>query len=80
MIKKLLQAAAEAGKTSALDGTLNAADLRNDKKRIAFSLAKSVAWALVQNHPAYIMLKLALWGFLALVVLILAGVIAYVAW
>lgn len=79
MIKKLLQAAAEVGKTAALDGTLNAADIRANKKKVALSLAKSVAWTLVQNHPAYIMLKLALWGFGALVLLIIAGVITYVA-
>lgn len=80
MIKKLLQAAAEAGKTAALDGTLNAADMRSGKRRIAFSLAKSVAWTLVQNHPAFIMLKLALWGLAAVAVLIAIGVIAYIAW
>lgn len=80
MIRKLLEAAAEAGKTAALDGTLNSADLKGNRKKVAFSLAKSIAWTLVQNHPAYIMLKLALWGFGALAFLIVAGVIAYIAW
>jgi hypothetical protein len=80
MIKKLLQAAAEVGKTAALDGTLNAADIRANKKKVAFSLVKSVAWTLVQNHPAYIMLKLALWGFGTFALLIIVGVIAYIAW
>ena len=79
MIKKLLQVAAKAGKTAALDGTLNPSDIRDNKKKVAFSLAKSVAWMLVQNHPAYIMLKLAIWGIAAVAVLIAAGVIAYIA-
>jgi hypothetical protein len=80
MIKKLLQAAAEAGRTAALDGTLNSSDIRNNKRKVAFSLAKSIAWTLVENHPAYIMLKLALWGIAAVGILIVVGVIAYIAW
>lgn len=80
MIRKLLQAAAEAGKTAALDGTLNPSDLKGNKKKVAFSLAKSIAWTLVRNHPAYIMLKLALWGFGVLALIVVAGVIAYIAW
>jgi hypothetical protein len=80
MIKKLLQVAAEAGKTATLDGTLNSSDIRDNKGKVAFSLAKSIVWTLVENHPAYIMLKLALWGIAAVGILIVAGVVAYIAW
>lgn len=80
MLRKLLQASAEAGKSAVLDGTLNPSDLKGNKKKVAFALAKSIAWTLVRNHPAYIMLKLALWGLAALAILIVAGVIAYIAW
>lgn len=80
MIRKLLQAAAQAGKTAALDGTLNPSDLRGNERKVAFPLVKSIAWTLVQNHPAFIMLKLALWGFGLLALIVVAGFIAYIAW
>lgn len=35
---------------------------------------KTVAWTLIQNHPAYIALKLALCGLAALAVLVIAFV------
>lgn len=79
MIKKMMEAALEVSKTAALDGTLNATDLKSNRKKVVFSLVKSAAWMLVQRHPAYIMLKLALWGFGVLAFLVVAGVIAYVA-
>jgi protein-S-isoprenylcysteine O-methyltransferase Ste14 len=80
MIKKLLQAVVEAGKSAAIDGTLKASDIKNNKKKVAFSLAKSVAWTLVQNHPAYIMLRLAIWGIVILAALIAVGIVAYIVW
>jgi len=74
-MKNILNAALEVAKSSALDGSINAADLRNNKKKVAFGLAKSVAWTLVQHHPLYIALKLAMWGAVGILALILALVV-----
>ncbi|MCZ7861146.1 hypothetical protein O9X98_06970 [Agrobacterium salinitolerans] len=70
-MKKILEAAAEVAKSTVLDGNITAADLRDNKKKVAVGLAKSVAWAFIQNHPLYIAIKLALWGLAALAVLII---------
>jgi hypothetical protein len=75
-MKKILEAAAEVAKSTVLDGNISAADLRDNKKKVAIGLAKSVAWTFIQNHPLYIAAKLALWGLAALAVLIL-GLVAY---
>lgn len=46
-MKELLKLATEIGKSSVLDGTINANDLRNNKKQLAVKLAKTAAWTLV---------------------------------
>jgi predicted polyphosphate/ATP-dependent NAD kinase len=76
LMKKLLEAVADVAKTTVLDGNMPAVDVRDNKKKVAVGLAKSVAWAFLQNHPVYIVAKLALWGIAALAVLIL-GVVGY---
>ncbi|NTF18202.1 hypothetical protein G6L37_07265 [Agrobacterium rubi] len=79
-MKNLIKTAFGIAASSALDGTLNANDLRSNKKKVAITLAKSVGWTIVQNHPAYIMAKLVLWALGAVIFLLLAGVIAWFVW
>lgn len=75
-MKKILEAAVDVAKSTVLDGNISASDVRDNKKKVAIGLAKSVAWTFIQNHPLYIAAKLALWGLAALAVLIL-GIVAY---
>lgn len=70
-MRKIFETVAEAAKTAALDGTLNAADLRNNKKKVAVSLAKAALWTFIENHPAYIILK---WVARAIIALIVLGI------
>lgn len=56
-MKELLKLAAEIGRSSVLDGTINVNDLRNNKKELAVKLAKTAAWTIVQRHPLFIAAK-----------------------
>lgn len=69
-MKGILSAVIEVAKTSALDGSINRADVRNNKKKVALGLAKSVAWTLVQRHPLYIAFRLAMWGVISVAVIV----------
>ncbi|TLX16565.1 hypothetical protein [Rhizobium sp. MHM7A] len=51
------QGRADGGRASVLDGTVNANDLRNNKKQLAVTLAKTAVWTLTQRHPLFIVFK-----------------------
>lgn len=62
-MKDLIKLGLELGKNSVLDGTLNANDLRNNKKQMAVKFVKTAAWTLIQRHPLFVGIK---YGFMAL--------------
>lgn len=79
-MKNLVKLVLGIAASSALDGTLNARDLKNNKKKAAFALAKTVGWTIVQNHPAFILAKLVFWGVCAFLVLVVAGIVTWMTW
>lgn len=79
-MKNIIKTVMDIAASSAMDGTLNAKDLKHNKKKVAFALAKTVGWTIVQNHPAYIMAKLVLWGIAAVIFLIVAGIVTWMVW
>ena len=73
-MKELLKLATEIGKSSVLDGTINANDLRNNKKQLAVKLAKTAAWTLVQRHPLFIAVK---YGSIAAAIVLFIALIGF---
>jgi hypothetical protein len=76
-MKELLKVAADIGKASVLDGTINANALRGNKKRLAVNLVKTAAWTLIQRHPLFIAIKYGLIAAATVLVLILIGVLYF---
>lgn len=72
-MKELLKVVTDIGKASVLDGTLNANDLRTNKKQLAVKLAKTAAWTLIQRHPLYIAVK---YGMIAVTSVLILIVVA----
>lgn len=74
-MKEILKTVLEVGKSSVLDGSVNAADLKTNKKKVAMSLAKGVAWQLVQRHPLFMVIKLGLYAGAAVLALIIIALL-----
>jgi hypothetical protein len=77
-MKELLKVAAEIGKASVLDGTINANDLRTNKTQLAVKLAKTAAWALVQRHPLFIAFKYGAFAAAFVLLIALVGILYFV--
>jgi hypothetical protein len=77
-MKELLKLATEIGKASVLDGTINATDLRNNKKQMAVKLAKTAAWTLVQRHPLFIAIKYGAFAAAFVLLIALIGILYFV--
>lgn len=78
-MKELLRVAADVGKASVLDGTVNANDLRTNKKQLAIKLAKTAAWTLIQRHPLFIAIKYGLIAAASVLVLSLIAALYFLS-
>jgi hypothetical protein len=77
-MKELIKFAAEIGKASVLDGTINSNDLLHNKKQLTVKLAKTAAWTLVQRHPLFLAIKFGV--FLTIFILLMIFAAAFYFW
>lgn len=61
--------------TLAASGAMDPAHLKGNKKQVAFKLAKTAAWVMIQKHPLFMALKLALYALAAVALLVVVGVL-----